>query len=203
MRSGSGSIKSVLNQQEEGYIVEALLVSSKHGWPCGKEEIQLMVKGYLDGLGKKTTFKENIPGKDWLLGFKRSHAGQICQRKPEIVSKARAENLTAGTLNDFYTMVKGVYEQVGLFDDPDAKQRIFNTDETGFNTNPNQPKLFFKKSARDAYLTTPTCGKAMYTVLVAGNAVGEYLESLVVYKAVHLNENWTANGPDGTRYAVS
>ena len=71
------------------------------------------------------------------------------------------------------------------------------------NTSPNQRKLFFKKSARDAYLKTPTCGKAMYTVLAAGNAAGEYLESLVVYEAVHLNENWTANGPDGTRYAVS
>ena len=141
MKSDSGSIKSVLNQQEEGDIVEALLVSSKHGWPCGTEQIQLMVKGYLNGLWKKTAFKDNIPGKDWLLAFKHRHTGQICQRKPEIVSKARAENLTAGTLNDFYTMVKGVYEQAGLFDDPDAKRCIFNTDETEYQSKSAQALL--------------------------------------------------------------
>ncbi len=40
-------------------------------------------------------------------------------------------------------------------------------------------------------------------MLAAGNAAGDYLEPLVVYKAVHLNESWTANGPNGARYAVS
>ncbi len=203
MRCGSDSGKSILNQQEEGDIVEALLVASKHGWLCGKDEIQLMVKGYLDFLGRHTAFKNNVPGKDWLIGFRRRHAKVISTRKPEIVSKARAENLTAETFKSFFALVESVYQEAGLFNDHEAEHRIFNIDESGFNTNPNQRKLYFKKSAKDAYRKTPPCGKAMYTVLAAGNAAGDYLEPLVVYKAVHLNESWTANGPNGARYAVS
>ena len=79
-------------------------------------------------------------------------------------------------------MVENVFEEAGLLNDPDAAQHIFNLDESGFNTNPNQRKLFFKKSTKDAYLKVPTCGKAMYTVLVAGNAAGDFLAPLVVYK---------------------
>ena len=41
--------------------------------------------------------------------------------------------------------------------------------------------LFFKKPSKDSYLLTPTCGKAMYTVLACGSASSEYLPPLVVY----------------------
>ena len=60
-RSGSGSIKSVLTPKEEGDIVEAVIVSAKYSWPCGTSEIQLIVKDYLDGLGKTTAFKKMFP----------------------------------------------------------------------------------------------------------------------------------------------
>lgn len=63
-------------------------------------------------------------------------------------------------------------------------------------------KNVFKKSAKDAYLITPTASKAMYTVIVSGNAAGDFLP-LLVYKAIHLNENWTLNGPNGARYKAS
>ena len=42
----------------------------------------------------------------------------------------------------------------------------------------------------------------MYTVIVSGNAAGDFLP-LLVYKAIHLNENWTLNGPNGARYTAS
>ena len=149
----------------------------------------------MDGLGKQAVFKNNTPGKDWLISFKRRHSRDLTLRKPEILTKCRAENLTVETLSEFFAVVRDVYEENDILDDPNANRRIFNTDETGFNTNPNQRK--------DAYLQTPNCGKQMYTVLVAGNAAGEYLKPLVVYKAMDLNEHLTTNGPHGTQYAVS
>ena len=63
----SGCFKSVLTPKEEGDIADALMTSGKYGWPCGTSEIQQMVKSYLDGLGKTTAFKNNVPGKDWLI----------------------------------------------------------------------------------------------------------------------------------------
>ena len=43
----------------------------------------------------------------------------------------------------------------------------------------------------------------MYRVLVTGDAEGEFLPPLIVYKAQHLNGNWILNGPTDTCYAVS
>ena len=100
-------------------------------------------------------------------------------------------------------MIEKTYQENDLLTSDSLKECIFNTDESGFNTNPNQRRMFFKKSAKDAYLITPTAGKAMYTVLVTGNAAGDFLPPLIVYKATHLHENWTLNGPAGAQYAVT
>ena len=52
-------------------------------------------------------------------------------------------------------------------------------------------------------MITPTCGKAMYTALATGNAAGEYMPPLAVYKAQYLNDSWTINGPKDAIYAVT
>ena len=52
-------------------------------------------------------------------------------------------------------------------------------------------------------MITPTYGKAMYTVLKKGNAAGEHMPPLVVYKAQHLNDTWTTNRPMDAIYAVT
>lgn len=68
----------------------------------------------------------------------------------------------------------------GFLADADEADCIFHADESGFSTDPNQRKMFFKKSSKDRYLLTPTSGKAMYTVLVCGSASGLFMSPLVV-----------------------
>ena len=202
-RPYSGSFQSVLTPREEGDIIEAIITAAKFGWPCGTIEIQHMVKEFLDSSGKTTVFKDNFPGKDWIIEFKRRHNNQIRPRKAELLTKAREKTLTSAALEEFFALLKDSYDKADLFNDENAARRIFNTDETGLNTNPNQRKLFFKKATKDAYLISPNCGKAVYTVLVAGDAAEEFLPPLIVYKATHFNANWTFNGPEDARYAVS
>ena len=52
-------------------------------------------------------------------------------------------------------------------------------------------------------MITPTCGKAMYTVLATGNTAGEYTPPLVANKAQYLNDTWTINGPKDATYGVT
>ena len=52
-------------------------------------------------------------------------------------------------------------------------------------------------------MITPTCGKAMYTVLATGNTAGEYMPPLVANKAQYLNDTWTINGPKDATYGVT
>ena len=54
-------------------------------------------------------------------------------------------------------------------------KRIFSFDKIGCITDPTGKQMFFIKSSKENYLMTPNCGKAMYTVLVAGLAEGKYL----------------------------
>ena len=71
-------------------------------------------------------------------------------RKPEIISKLYDEILTAETLNKFFSMVHCIYNETSIFEDTNAAKRIYNANESGFSTNPNKKKMFFKKSSRDA-----------------------------------------------------
>ena len=100
-------------------------------------------------------------------------------------------------------MVRSIYNEKSIFEDANAAKIIYNADESGFSTNLNQKKMEFKKSSRDVYMITPTCGKAIYTVLLTGNAAGSYMPPLVVYRAQYLNDTWTINGLMDTSYAVT
>ena len=122
-------------------------------------------------------------------------------RSLEILTKACSTNLLKDNLNKFYEVVRALYEGTGLLDATNASERIYNLDETGCNTNPCRKKLFFAKSACDVYMLAPNCRKTMYTVLFTGNAAGEYLPPMIVYKGKNMYESWTLGGPDGCKFA--
>ncbi|XP_029652752.1 axoneme-associated protein mst101(2) [Octopus sinensis] len=95
-RIGSGRFVSVLSMTEEKDIIDALLLSSSlFGWTCGTKEIQTMVKKYLDTAGRKTVFKNNMPGKDWMITFKRRWSQKLASGKPDILIKAAQKDLSA------------------------------------------------------------------------------------------------------------
>ena len=163
-----------------------------------------MVKFYLDNCDRKEErFKNNIPGEDWLISFKRQWQDRVRLRKPEVLTKARAKCLNEETLTSFFNMYFNALNENGFFNDDNSAQRIFNANETGCSTDPNKCRLFFKRSSKDSYLLTPTCGKAMYTVLVCVSASGEYLPPLVEYKGQHLYGTWCQNGPEKKGYSCT
>ena len=82
-----------------------------------------------------------------------------------------------------------------------TSDRIFNLDETGLNTDPTKKKVLVRKDSSNAYMRTPTCGKASYSVLFCGSAAGDILPPFVVYKAKGtLFDSWTVGGPEGAQY---
>ena len=112
---GSGRFRSVLTLKEEQDIVEALKISAQLGWPCGTKEVKVIVKTFLDKSQRDTTFIENNPGKDWLIGFKKRWSNQLGMRNSEIISKSHAENLTAEASNKFFEMFRSIYNNKGIF----------------------------------------------------------------------------------------
>lgn len=122
------------------------------------------------------------------------------RRKPELLTKARAANLSSNTVNDFFETYTHVIETNGLQDSP---ERIFNLDEIGLGTDSRHTSIFVAKSSRTTYMKSPTCGKTMYTVLFCVSATGEYMPPFTIYKGLHLYDSWTKGGPTGALYTCS
>ena len=189
---------TVLSAQEEEALVGALQYAASCGFPQDSDDIKEMVRTFCEKLDRKNPFKAGVPGKEWILAFKKRHAVKLSQRKPEILTKARSEALTEQTVDSFHESLKQLIEDNNI-----VPESIYNLDETGLNTNPVGKKVFVNPKSRDTYLMNANAGKAMYSVLFCVSAVGRYLPPFVVYKGKYLYSTWTESGPAGCRFAVS
>ena len=82
-----------------------------------------MAKSYLDNCDRKEErFKNNLPGEDWLINFKRRWQDRVRQRKPEVLTKARAKCLNEETLTSFFNMYFNALNENGFFNDDDSAQ---------------------------------------------------------------------------------
>ena len=81
---------------------------------------------------------------------------------------------------------------------------MFNCDETGFNTLTKKTKVLVPVG-RPANVLAPTEGKTNYSVLMCGNAAGDFTPPYVVYKGVEKSMpiSWCLNGPPRAGYATT
>ena len=188
---------TVLPLEHEKYLVEAICYSAELGWPITKDHVIAMVQSYVKKRKIKTPFKDHKPGADWYRGFLSRHKKSLSVRKPETVTKARAQALTQQTVDTFFSMLERKVTELKIQEDP---SRYYNLDETGLSTNANLYRMLFKRGSKDAQKIQPTEGKAQTTVMFCANAAGKILPPYVVYKAKALHSSWMTNGPPGTVY---
>ena len=100
-RIGSGR-GFVLRSTEEKLLVEALMYLADKGFPQDREDIKLIVKFYITSTRKNTPFKDDKPGKDWCISFEKRWNVVLGKRKPELLTKAKATDLSLKKLTDFF-----------------------------------------------------------------------------------------------------
>ena len=61
-----------------------------------------MVKSYITLTSKNTPFKDDEPGKDWCISFEKRWNVVLGKIKPELLTKARATDLSLKTLTNFF-----------------------------------------------------------------------------------------------------
>lgn len=137
MRQGAGR-GTVLSEQEERYIVDALIYIAKCGYPMDRKDLQYMIKSYVQSVGRETPFKDYVPGQDFLVNFEKRWKEDLSRRKPELLTKARAEGLSNFVVDEFFKLYQNVLDENNLNDHP---ERIFNLDETGLGTDPTKGKV--------------------------------------------------------------
>ena len=98
----------------------------------------------------------------------------MCQN----LTKSRA-NITESDLKGWFSTIQEYLESKNIIDiDP---ERIFNVDESAFLLNPKFNKVLVKKCEKVVY-NVCTSDKEYYTALICGNAAGQLLPTMIVYK---------------------
>lgn len=192
---GSVGHPTALSQSEEGMFAEVINSLSIWRTPVSREDLRYLIKDYLDK--KETSVKEfsnNLPGLDWVIGFKARHG--LNERMAANIKSSRAE-INLDSLTEFYNNYATVAEGV-------PPSNIANFDETNYTNDPGAKKVLCKRGVKRLERKIDF-SKSSTSIMYAGFADGTVLPPMIVYKAKSekCNPAWEIDGPDGALYDAS
>lgn len=115
-------------------------------------------------------FKNGRPGRKWLVLFLKRHP-EISQRIPESINKARAM-VTPERIRNWFQYVRNYLEEELALEIMDDPSRIFNADESGFQSCPKTGKVLGPRGFRNLYEIKLGNEKESVTVMCAFSANG-------------------------------
>lgn len=184
----------IFSDEEESHFVKCILQFSDYGFPLNQFDLRIVVKTYLTRTGRSVKrFKNNIPGIEWVRSFLKRHP-ELTTRFAANIKRVRA-SVNAEVLQDYISALGETVEGV-------PPENIWNFDESNLTDNPGQKKVIVKRGTKYPEKIINS-SKSSISLMFSGSATGEFLPPYVVYKAAHLWNTWTENGPAGCRYSVT
>lgn len=183
-KSSSFGRSTIIPVEEERKLADGLRTLGKWGWGLTRKEVLEVVGRYVTEKKMKTPFKNNVPGEDWFLGFKKRH--RLSLKKPQSLEFARKKATDPFVIQNYFDLLEQTLIDLGLHDKP---QQIYNIDETNFCLDPSKSKVVGQKNVPSARITSGP-GRENITVLMGGNANGDKLPPLVVFKGKNIWEQW-------------
>lgn len=191
--SGAVGRPRVLSAEEEHNISDTLGVVANWGFPLTRLDVRTVIAKYLDKQGKTIKiFKNNTPGEDFLDAFIQRNRLSI--RLASNIKRSRASVDREDILN-FFTNINEALNDADDFN-------IYNYDETNVTDDPGAKKVVVPRNTKRVE-RVQNHSRTSISIMVCGNAKGDLLPPMVVYKSGNLYENWTEGGPPGTKYASS
>lgn len=183
--------QKVFTDAEEASFSDHLCVLSEWGFPVGTDDLREVVRVYLAKQNRQVpTFVNNKPSRDWVARFLRDHQ-ELSKRFAQNIKLSRA-GVTRESVEEYMVNLKDSLEEV-------PASNIFNYDETNLSDDPGK-KLAICKRGLKYFENVRNFSKSATSVMFCGSATGQLLPPYVVFKAEHLWDSWTRNGPPGTRY---
>ncbi|XP_076807574.1 uncharacterized protein LOC143450773 [Clavelina lepadiformis] len=158
-------------------------------FPLCSMDIRLLVQTHLNGKGKKTQFVDNLPGPDWMNLFQSRH--NLTGRISDNVKPSRAE-ISHDQINRYFDNLFNVIDGI-------EPQNIWNYDETNVTDNPGAKMCIVPRGLRRVERKIASSKQAI-SVMFCGNAAGQFLPPMTVYKSKNLYAEWTRNGPQNAVY---
>lgn len=173
-----------ISDDTEALLVKWAKAMVKQGFPIGKENLQDSVKKIVDDLNLETPFKDGRPGKRWYSSFLKRHP-ELIPRQPQNLTSSRA-SVTTSQLKNWFKEVSTYLEENNYTNILVEPHRIFNMDETAFFLNPKGNKVLAAKGEKSVYQQVNSDEKECFTVLLGGNAAGQVLPPMVIFKYLRI-----------------
>lgn len=183
-----------LTEETETMLVQWAKLMVKQGFPIGKDNLQDSVKKIVDDLNINAPFKGGRPGKKWYSSFLKRHPDLIA-RQPQNLTASRAL-VTTHQLKNWFEEVNTYLRDNNYKDILNEPQRVFNMDETAFFLNPKGNKVLAAKGEKSVYQQVNSDEKECYTVLLGGNAAGDALPPMVIFKYERIPRELSMSVPE-------
>jgi hypothetical protein len=190
-----GNIISVLPSFLEDLLVKHILEMETALFGLTIDDVRRLAfeLAELNNIPHKFNRPSKMAGKSWLYGFLRRHP-EVSLRKPENTSAARAKSFNSANVKKFFALYKSILD-TGNF----PPHRIYNCDETGITTVPNNPPRILAATNKKQVGTIASGERGVNTTtLICSNAVGNFIPPLFIFPRVKNNPALLRDAPEGS-----
>ena len=184
--------ETFFTENEERALAKLIDEVAEWGFPLRRLEIRIIAGDLLRAKNIKLTTRDGNPGKDWFIGFVKRN--KLSKRAASNMKRCRSQ-VDASVVNEFFDELEKLFLRMNV-----RPENIYNYDETNFTNDPGK-SLVFCRRGRKRVENVRDSSKQAFSVMWCGNATGELLPPMVVYKAKNVYEGWTWNGPKDAVYA--
>lgn len=187
--------QTTLSEGEEAILTGKLVLLGEWGFPLTYMDLRLVVKGYLDRAGRNVKkFKNNLPGKDWVLSFLKRHRKELSARISNNIKRARA-SVSTDMINQYFDNLEVTLSGV-------QPNSIINYDETNLTDDPGSKKIICRRGQKHPEKINDFA-KSATSLMFSCTGNGQLLPLYIIYKAENMYESWRTGGPKGTRYGCT
>ncbi|KAI4456846.1 mediator of rna polymerase ii transcription subunit 1 [Holotrichia oblita] len=138
--------------------------------------------------------------------FYRRHP-EVARRKSQMLNPARAQKLNRPIVTEYFGKLRQILMDLNIMNQP---QRIYNIDEKGCRlTLHHQQQVLSRKGAKRVHLIAPEHSESATVVIsnlpisTCGNALGQCIPDMVLFKGKRQKPEWIDSMPPGTSIAMT
>ena len=190
--------KPVLPVEVESAIADKIKEAGKMGFGITRAQLCFKVARLVSSMKLSTPFRNGVPGKDWVDGFRRRHP-DVSLRTPTPLNNVRARMLNPEVTRRYFNALEETLNSLDLKNKP---QLVWNIDETNVSLTHKPCKVLADVGQRNVPGRVGNSRDGV-TVLACVNAAGRDIPPLVIVKGLtdkSLRSYGVESGPPGTSY---
>lgn len=187
---------SILTSAQENELCNRIFRLASIGYPLTGKLIRRSVFVFCQENNINNPFPEGkgMAGKKWLNLFRKRHPN-LTKRKAQHMNQARAAKLNKFIVTDHFDKLRSIMTEMNILANPHL---IYNMDEKGCQLSLHkQPMVFAKKASKDVRIIADEHAENV-TIVACGNAIGQIIPPMILFKGKREKEEWKENLPIGS-----